>query len=461
MRHGSSIMPSDPTVPPRLHARPHATGRHSGSFTVETPHKSAAHIIAEPKANYTVALSVLTSLFFMWGFCTCLNDILVPHLKAVFEMNYVQTLLIQFVFFGTYFLVSLPAAWLIERIGYKYSIIVGLIVMGLGCLIFIPAGGIPSYNLFLGALFVLASGITLLQVAANPYVAMLGPEKTSSSRLNLAQAFNSFGTFLAPFFGSIFILARTKAGTSAAGTVVSLHDRMIDARAVQLPYFGIAVVLVLIALVIWIARLPAIATHPETEEEARDTIWRHKVLLLGVVAIFVYVGAEVSIGSYMVSYITSPHISSMTTAEAANYVAFYWGGAMVGRFLGAYAMRYMPPSKLLADNCIFAGILVVLSMFASGPLAMWAIILVGVCNSIMFPTIFTLSIRGLGPLTGRGSGILIMAIVGGALIPELQAKIADLVGLTVSFVVPAVCYLYIWFFALRSFDKRAAKDSAV
>jgi FHS family L-fucose permease-like MFS transporter len=422
---------------------------------VPTPPKAAS-----AAANYTVALSVLATLFFMWGFCTVLNDILVPHLKAVFEMNYVQTLLIQFVFFGTYFLLSIPSAWLIEAIGYKYSIMAGLLVMGLGCLVFIPAAGLPSYNLFLTALFVLASGITLLQVAANPYVAVLGPERTASARLNLAQGFNSLATMVAPWLGGILILANTKAGNEAVGAIESLKDRMADARAVQMPYLGIAVVLFLIALLIWATRLPKVSTHPETAEQAHDSIWRHKVLLLGCVAIFVYVGAEVSIGSFLISYIVSPHISHMTTSEAAKYLSYYWGGAMVGRFvIGAVLLRFVPPSKMLADNCVMAAILILGSILASGALSMWAILLVGLCNSIMFPNIFTLSIKGLGPLTGRGSGLLVMAIFGGAVIPMLQALVADNIGLTISFVVPLVCYGYIWLFARKSFG--AGAKSAV
>ena len=410
-----------------------------------------------PKGNYIVALSILATLFFMWGFCTVLNDILVPHLKAVFEMNYVQTMLIQFTFFGTYFLLSMPSAKLIEWIGYKYSIMVGLIVMGCGCLLFIPSAGLASYELFLAALFVLAAGITLLQVAANPYAAVLGPERTSSARLNLMQFFNSFGTFLAPFFGGLLILSQTKAGTAAAGVVESLQDRLVDARAVQMPYLGIAIVLFLLAIMFWVMSLPKIPTQPETAEEAKDTLWHHKLLILGAGAIFLYVGAEVSIGSFLIGYLTSPHISHMTTATAASYLSYYWGGAMVGRFfIGALAMRYLSPSKILAVNCLAATGLVVLSMLTHGTIAMSAILLVGLCNSIMFPTIFTLAIRGLGPLTGSGSGVLIMAIFGGAVMPMAQASFADSIGLTISFVIPAACYLYIWYFARKCEQRERA-----
>ncbi|MGC9953558.1 MAG: sugar MFS transporter [Rhizomicrobium sp.] len=423
---------------------------------METPNTKPVNVPDGSKNGHALALSVLTTLFFVWGFCTCLNDILVPLLKKVFELNYVQTMLIQFVFFGGYFILSLPSAKLIEWIGYKRSIIVGLGVMGCGCLIFVPAAALLSYPVFLSGLFVLAGGITLLQVAANPYVVVLGPEKTSSARLNLSQAFNSLATFVAPVFGGLFILSRTKAGIAAAGAFETLSDRFADAQALQLPYVGIAVVLFLLTGLIWITRLPDISTQPKTTEEAKDTVWRHNLLIMGVVAIFLYVGAEVTIGSFLINYITSPHISHMTTASAANYLSMYWGGAMVGRFVGAFAMRIVPPSKMLADNCIAAGVLIVISMIATGPLAMWAILLVGICNSIMFPTIFALAIRGLGPLTGRGSGALVMAICGGAVLPMIQATLADSIGLTISFIVPIVCYLYIWLFALRSFDRKPA-----
>jgi FHS family L-fucose permease-like MFS transporter len=395
-----------------------------------------------------MAVSLVTTLFFMWGFCTVLNDILVPHLKAVFEMNYVQTMLIQFTFFGSYLVWSWPSALLVQKVGYRYAIAIGLAVMGIGCLIFLPAAQIPSYATFLVALFVLAAGMTILQVAANPYIAMLGPERTASARLNMAQGFNSVGTLLAPLFGSVLILSQTKAGTMATGTVTSLADRISDARAVQLPYLGIAAVLLALSALMWLTRLPEVQAHETKGAVTKDSIWKHKALVMGAVAIFVYVGAEVSIGSFLINYITSPHVSAMTSTEASRYLSFYWGGAMVGRFfIGAALMRYVQPPKILGDNCIAAIVLVIVSIMTQGPLAMWAILLVGLCNSVMFPTIFTLAIKGLGPQTGRGSGVLVAAIFGGAVIPMLQARIADSVALTVSFVIPILCYAYIWLFA--------------
>jgi FHS family L-fucose permease-like MFS transporter len=395
-----------------------------------------------------MAISLVTTLFFMWGFCTVLNDILVPHLKAVFEMNYVQTMLIQFTFFGSYLVWSWPSALLVQKVGYRHAIAIGLSVMGIGCLIFLPAAQAPSYAMFLAGLFVLAAGMTILQVAANPYIAVLGPERTASARLNLAQGFNSVGTLLAPLFGSILILSQTKAGTVAAGTVTSLADRMSDARAVQMPYLGIAAVLLTLAALMWLTRLPEVGTEESKNTGAQHCIWRHKALVFGAVAIFVYVGAEVSIGSFLINYITSPHVSAMTSTEASRYLSVYWGGAMVGRFfIGAVLMRYMQPPKILGANCVAAIVLVILSTVTHGPLAMWTILLVGLCNSIMFPTIFTLAIKGLGPLTGRGSGVLVAAIFGGAVIPMVQARIADSTGLTVSFAIPILCYAYIWLFA--------------
>ncbi len=270
-----------------------------------------------------MAVSLVTSLFFMWGFCTVLNDVLVPHLKAVFEMNYAQTMLIQFTFFGSYLVWSLPSAMLVERVGYRYAIAIGLMVMGLGCLIFLPAAQVPSYPAFLVALFVLAAGMIILQVAANPYISVLGPERTSSARLNLAQGFNSVGTLLAPQFGAIFILSQTKAGNLTGGAVLSLADRIADARAVQGPYLGIAAVLLALSGLMWLTRLPDARARDTSGANAKDSIWQHKTLLMVAVAIFVYVGAEVSIGSFLISYIVSPHISAMTTTEASSYLSFY------------------------------------------------------------------------------------------------------------------------------------------
>lgn len=398
--------------------------------------------------SYLPALIVLTSLFFMWGLITSLNDILIPHLKALFTLSYVQASLIQFCFFGAYAIASLPAGYLVERIGYRKGIIVGLSIAGVGCLLFYPAASQKVYALFLGALFVLACGITLLQVAANPYVAVLGPASTSSSRLTLTQAFNSAGTTIGPWLGANVILA----GALGAAAVVGSER---DAQAVQGLYIGLAVALFLIALVFSRFHLPTVEGTDATtaaadgEMESKKSIWEHSHLVLGAVAIFVYVGAEVSIASWMVNLMTLPEVAGLDAHTAGTYLGFYWGGAMVGRFVGSLVLRIVKPGYVLAFNAAVAIALLLLGISIGGKLAMHAMLAVGLFNSIMFPTIFTLALAKLGRHTGEGSGILCVAIVGGALVPMLQAVFADHIGLLPSFFVPAICYAYIIFYGLK------------
>jgi MFS transporter, FHS family, L-fucose permease len=401
--------------------------------------------------RYGTALAVLATVFFMWGFATVLNDILVPHLKAVFSLNYGQSLLIQFVFYLGYLLMSLPAAKLLERIGYKRSIIFGLFGMAVSALLFVPAAAFASFGVFLIALFFLASAITLLQVAANPYVAVIGPSNTASSRLNLVQAFNSAGTTVAPIFGGILILGRSAGGTAAGGEVaLTSAQRAADAQAVELPYVLIAVVLVALALLVWRVRMPDLAAENRRaarEERKRQSLWHHPNLVFGVPAIFIYLIAEIGIGSTLVNFISLPQIGAMSHAEAANYLTLFWGGAMAGRFLGAFAMRKVSGERVLALVSIGALVLCLTAVATKGALAMWCLIAVGLCHSVMFPTIFTLGIRGLGPLTEEGSGLLIMAIAGGAL-SALQGVIADHIGLQLSYLLPAACYVYVLFYAI-------------
>jgi FHS family L-fucose permease-like MFS transporter len=388
----------------------------------------------------------------MWGFLTCLNDILVPHLKPVFDLNYTEIMLIQFAFFGAYFVFSIPSAKIVDWIGYQRSMVVGLLTMGLGAFLFVPAASVPSYPLFLMALIVLAAGITCLQVAANPYVTVLGPPQTASSRLNLTQAFNSLGTFLAPFFGGLFILTAAPRSIQEIRTLApdALQAyRLHEAATVKLPYIGLGIALVLLAIAIGSFKLPKIpqAQHA-VGEKVNDSIWAHRNLILGAIGIFVYVGAEVSIGSFLVNYFSQPEIGGLTEKVAASFVAFYWGGAMVGRFIGSGLLQKIKTGHLLAICAVCAASLVAISMLTSGHFAMWSIILVGLFNSIMFPSIFTLGVAELGPLTGDGSGVMIMAIVGGALIPLAQGAIADRLGIHHAFFLPVICYLYILFFAL-------------
>lgn len=495
-------------------------------MAITAPNTSATTTSPDGAASYGAPLATVTTLFFMWGFLTCLNDILVPHLKSIFELNYAQVMLIQFAFFGAYFIFSIPSAKIIDWIGYQRSMVVGLLTMGVGAFLFVPAASVPSYWLFLGALIVLAAGITCLQVAANPYVTVLGKPETASSRLNLTQAFNSLGTFLAPFFGGVLILSgeALKADQIKALSPDALQVyRLQQASSVKMPYVGLGIALVLLAIAIGNFHLPKIehAQH-KVGEKVDDSIWRHPNLIFGAIAIFVYVGAEVSIGSFLVNYFNQSEIGGLTEKVAASFVAFYWGGAMLGRFIGSnflggakakymglaaaaslalillsYPIEARMPAgyqpgvpnltwlawlvvagrplfilvaiaagtiaataalrggKATANTGILLGIcavstaaLVAISMLTTGHMAMWSIILVGFFNSIMFPSIFTLGVAELGPLTGDGSGVLIMAIVGGALIPVAQGWIADRIGIHHAFFLPVICYLYIIFFAL-------------
>jgi FHS family L-fucose permease-like MFS transporter len=380
------------------------------------------------------ALSAMTTLFFIWGFLTSLNDILIPHLKGEFELNYTQAMLIQFCFFGAYFIVSPFAGKLVEKIGYRRGVVAGLLVMAVGCLLFYPAADFKIYAMFLVALFILAGGITVLQVSANPYVAVLGPSRTAASRLNLSQAINSLGHTLGPAFGASLILAGA-----------------VGAEAVQLPYLMLAVVMIIVASVFFFLRLPVIKEVEDAERAAHtaDSIWNHKPLLFGVLAIFLYVGAEVSIGGFLVNYFTMKEIGGIGEETAGRMVSYYWGAAMIGRFFGAVIMRYVQPTSMLAFNALAAIVLIIATMTTGGSLAMWSILAVGFFNSVMFPTVFTLAIKGLGPLTGQGSGLLCQAIVGGAVLPMLQGAAADALGIQLSFAVPAFCYAYIVWYALR------------
>lgn len=404
-------------------------------------------------SNYRGPLAMVTTLFFMWGFLTCLNDILVPHLKLIFDLSYVKIMLIQFAFFSAYFVFSLPMGKLVEWIGYKWTMVAGLFTMGIGALLFIPAASVPSYPLFLGALIVLAAGITALQVSANPYVSVLGPARTASSRLNLAQAFNSLGTTIAPYLGGLFILSAAPLSIDQirqmAAPALQAY-RLQQAASVKLPYLVLGVIAIILGIAIALFKLPPI---PETERHRGDksagSLWQYRQLIFGAIGIFVYVGAEVSIGSFLVNYLSQPNIGNITERAAAGFVSFYWGGAMIGRFIGSGLLQKIPTGKLLAIFAAIACLLTMTSMLSFGPLAMWSIIAVGLFNSIMFPSIFTLGIAELGPLTGEGSGILIMAIVGGAIIPVVVGALADHLGIHHSLFVPAICYLYIVFYGLK------------
>ncbi len=383
---------------------------------------------------YRKALLSLTVLFFMMGFITCLNDILVPFLKQIFELSYTQASLIQFCFFGAYGLTAIPAAKLIEKVGYQKGMVIGFIVTALGCLLFFPAVSLHKYEVFLFAFFVLATGVVLLQVAANPYVSILGPVETASARLTMTQAFNSFGTFLAPFFGSILILS-------------TLQNSM-NSEAVKYPYLFIAIVLVIIAFVLGRMKFPELPKSTTAGEESWAYTLKQPNLLLGMLGIFVYVGAEVAIGSFLVNYVMEN--VALPETEAANYIAFYWGSAMVGRFLGIYTLKLFAPGKVLVFHSALAIGLILLSVNSTGMIAVYTMIAVGLCNSIMFPTIFTLALKGFEKSAERASGLLATAIVGGAFIPLCTGWMADTAGLRTAFILPALCYAYIAFYGIKA-----------
>lgn len=411
-------------------------------------------LVVESAPGSKTALPMVITLFFLWGFITCLNDILIPHLKTLFTLNYAEVMLVQTFFFTGYFVFALPSGKVIDWIGYKWTMVAGLVVMAIGALCFLPAAMAPSFPLFLVALGIVAAGMTLLQVAANPYVFVLGPPETASSRLNLAQAFNSLGTTVAPYIGSLFILSTVPlvAAQESRLSPAALHIyRVAQASVVKLPYTLIAIILVSFSIAMALYKLPAIRTQDEKAPTAATlpSIWTQRHLVLAIIAIFVYVGAEVSIGSFLINYLNQPDIGNMPEKAAALYVAFYWGGAMIGRFCGAGITQKLRAGPVLGVASIVACCLVITSMLTFGHVAMWSIILVGLFNSIMWPNIFALGLAELGLLTNLGSSLLVMGVLGAALIPLLQGFVADHIGIHHAFFLPALCYVYICFYGFK------------
>ena len=400
--------------------------------------------------SYGPALALLATLFFMWGFISVINNTLLPHLRSVFQLNYFQTTLIESTWFIGYLIASIPAAKLIERIGYQRALTTGLAIMTVGSLGMVLAASLPSYDVTLVSLFTVSCGIALLQVAANPYVAVIGPPESSESRLTLVQAFNTTGDVLAIVFGRYLILARTAGGTSGEGAKLTYAQRMADAQATELPYLIVAGVLALLGLMIWRARLPELGSSTRrlaAEQRKHLSLWNHRNLIFGCGAIAACVWAEISVGNLFINFASQPTVANITHEQAAFYLTFFWGGMMVGRFAGAFIMRAIPPEKVLAVFA-FGGVCASLvATLAHGPTAMYALISVGLFTSIMFPTIFALAIRGLGPLTEEGSGLLILSIAGGALV-FLNGKVADHYGINWAFLITAMCELYVLGYAL-------------
>jgi len=406
--------------------------------------------------NYK-AMAMVTTLFFAWGFCTVLNDAVIPHLQSIFGLSYVQASLIQLAFFGSYFIFALPAGKLVEKVGYQRTMVIGLILMGAGALLFVPAASVAKYAFFLGAEVVLAAGVTVLQVSANPYVTILGPPETASSRLNLTQAFNTLGDTVAPYVGGVLILggaAAAQGGAALQGAALNA-SRIHQAATIKLPFIAIAGAATVLALAVALYRFPRIELtqdyRPESLNPDLDSVWNHPHLYLGAIAIFIYVGAEVSIGSFLVKYFADPTIAGLPLEKGAKLVTFYWAGMMVGRFIGSAAMQRISANWMLFGSGVGAFVLVLASILGTGNFAVITILAVGLFNSIMFPTIFTLAVAELGPLTGRGSGLLVQAIVGGAAIPVLMGFLADHYGIHRSLVLPLLCYLFVAYYGWRGY----------
>lgn len=410
---------------------------------------ASAALQREGSESYVYPMVLMVSLYFSIGFITALNDILIPHFKLLFRLNNVHALLVQFCFFGAYFVMSLPSGKIVSRIGYKAGIIVALSTMGVGLLLFVPASLVISYSIFLLALFVVGSGLALLQVAINPYVSALGKPETAAARLNICGGLNSLATTIAPKVGAAFIFV-------AAGATMSEL-----ARSVRIPYVILAAFAFLVAIITRFVHLPELIEKPVESSIGQGSAWRFAHLRLGAAAIFTYVGAEVAIGSILINFLGQPSMGSYSHAAAATYVSLYWGGAMIGRFIGSFALLYIRAQRALAAVATSALILVATTIFGHGHVAMWAIVSCGLFNSVMWPCIFPLSLKGLGRLTSQGSGILVMMVVGGAIIPEVQGFLADKFGYPHSFIIVLFCYAYLIYFALSGHKVRRTRYSSL
>ena len=430
--------------------------------------------------SYRSSFISVTILFFLWGFITVLVDSLVPRLKEVFEMSYAKTVLVQFAFFTAFFVISLPAGAILTKIGYKKGIVLGLVIMAIGCLLFYPAAEYRNFNVFLIGYFTLAAGITVLQVAANPYVALLGSEDGASSRLNLSQAFNSLGTTIAPVVGALFLLSDS-VKTSEEINLLNSTDKAsyyaAEAATVQTPFLFIAAFIGILALTFSFIKLPKVME--ESPKGGYLALLKNKMMMLGALGIFVYVGAEVAIGSFLVNYFDDMNLAviiaeNQTMMNIANTIAstfnktfsnsdpksllgifiiFYWGGAMIGRFIGAYLTKIMSPGRVLSIFALLAIVLIAISINTVGLVSMWSILAVGLVNSIMFPTIFTLTLEGLGDLKAQASGLLCMAIVGGAIIPFAFGSLIDGFGFKTAFILTMICYGYILYYGMIKSSK--------
>ena len=397
---------------------------------------------ASTTPNYTGPFITVAVLFFIFGFITNLNMALVPHLRSIFDLPYAWAMLAESAFFLAYFVFSSPTSKLIETIGYKRTMVVSLFIQVVGCLLFVPAAKMVSFPLFLTAVFIVGAGVTALQTAANPYVAILGPEHSAPVRLTLAQALNSVGGTIAPLVAGAYIL--TDPASTATKAAV--------ANTVRGPYIAIAAGLLILGFAVAFMHLPHVSQTQEFRPAKEGdpilgrSIWSYRHTVLGAIGIFLYVGVEVGLASIAVNYFKTQGVDSAKTASFL--VSLYWGGALVGRLLGSWILTKIQSGKLLGVFGFAAALFVVISMFTSGQVAIWAIVICGFFNSIMFPNIFALGIKGLGPMTSKGSGLIMTAVVGGAIVPLALGAAADKFGIQNAFVIPLICYLFIAYYGL-------------
>jgi FHS family L-fucose permease-like MFS transporter len=410
---------------------------------------SSATTTEASTGNYILPMTLMVCLYFSIGFITALNDILVPHFKDLFHLTNVLALLVQFCFFGAYFVMSVPSGWVVGKIGYKGGIIAALSTMGCGLLLFVPASIVISYPVFLFALFVVGSGLALLQVAINPYVGALGRPETAAQRITICGFLNSLATTIAPQVGAAFIFI------AAGATAAQL------AHSVRMPYVILALFTLLLAAVTAFVPLPSVIEQRAEGEVVEGSAWSYSHLRLGALAIFTYVGAEVAIGSVLVNYLGQPAMGGLSHTAAAVYVSYYWGGAMVGRFLGSFVLLKVRAEQALAAVAAAAMLLVAVTVFGHGHYAALAVVACGLFNSVMWPCIFPLSVKGLGKLTSQGSGILVMMVVGGAVIPEIQGLLADKFGFQLSFLVVLLCYAYLLYFAVSGYKIRQPRFASL
>jgi FHS family L-fucose permease-like MFS transporter len=418
-------------------------------MSLHSPATSSRDVGAASGPDNAASLRLFVfALFFIFGGITSLNDVIIPKLKDLFTLTHAQSMLVQSAFFAAYFIVSIPAAAIVRRIGYMRTAVVGLLTMTAGCLLFIPAASSGMFATFLLALFVLASGVTIVQVVANPLISMLGAPKTAHSRLTFAQAFNSLGTTVFPYIGAIVILGSlaTVDHTQLTGAALTAY-RAAESQVVVSTYIGLAIALALVALVVWFNRTKLVETPaPATNMLSAFSLLKQPRFAFGALCIFLYVGGEVAIGSLIVNYLMQADVLGMGAEDAGKHVALYWGGAMVGRFIGAYLLRVFSPGKVLASAAAITILLLLVSANTTGLVSGWSLLAIGLFNSIMFPTIFSLASEGLGDRAAEGSGVICMAIVGGAIVPYITGVAADSAGMKMALIVPAICYAMILVF---------------